>query len=245
MALIWRQLEGDTSYEVRSAGSSIRLYTNGAFHSQYSPKHLFTGGVWDLLSVPTQFQPSKVKQPASVLMLGVGGGSAIHQLNTLLQPESIVGIEFNPVHLKVAKKYFGLRYPNLQLIEADAFDWIKKHKRKFDVIVDDLFIHAEADPVRPFALDQHWLKQLDNHLTDKGILIQNHLDRRSAAAACKALKSRFQSALLFTTPQYENVVCGFFRCPVDRKLTSQQVKKHIRETHGDTKKLDFQAKRLF
>ena len=52
MAIIWQFTEGQTNYQVRSAGATLRLYTNGAFHSQYNPNHLFTGGIWDLLAVP-------------------------------------------------------------------------------------------------------------------------------------------------------------------------------------------------
>ena len=80
MALLWTTKKGNTQYEVRTAGDSIRLYTNRAFHSQYNPKHVFTGAMWDLLSIPALFYAINLqRKPNSVLMLGVGGGTAIHQ----------------------------------------------------------------------------------------------------------------------------------------------------------------------
>ena len=52
MALLWeRRVEG-TLYQVRSAGRTRRLYTNGVFHSQYNPVRPVTGSVWDLLLLP-------------------------------------------------------------------------------------------------------------------------------------------------------------------------------------------------
>lgn len=59
MAIVWsRQLSG-VHYEVRSAGNSLRLYTDGVFHSQYNPCRLITGHVWDLLMLPAFFLSSE------------------------------------------------------------------------------------------------------------------------------------------------------------------------------------------
>ena len=101
MALLWHKQDGNTRYEVRSAGNTRRLYTNGVFHSQYNSTQPVTGSVWDLLLLPAFFLPaSSLKR---VLVLGVGGGAVIRQLNHFLQPEQIVGVELNPVHLEVAR----------------------------------------------------------------------------------------------------------------------------------------------
>ena len=96
MALLWSTKKDNTQYEVRTAGSSLRLYTNHAFHSQYNPKHVFTGAMWDLLSIPALFYATNLQRnPNSVLMLGVGGGTAIHQLQKLTRPKAMIGVEYN------------------------------------------------------------------------------------------------------------------------------------------------------
>ena len=52
MALIWKtELQGG-HYEGRRAGRTLRLYANGVQHSEFHPKRLVTGSVWDLLWLP-------------------------------------------------------------------------------------------------------------------------------------------------------------------------------------------------
>ena len=58
MAIVWTYATDDTRYEVRAAGSSLRFYSNGVLHSQYSERCPVTGSVWDLslihISEPTR-----------------------------------------------------------------------------------------------------------------------------------------------------------------------------------------------
>ncbi|HET8705303.1 MAG TPA: hypothetical protein VFM46_03285, partial [Pseudomonadales bacterium] len=108
MTILFSTQQNGHTYEVRSAGKTRRLYTDGVFHSQYHPQHVMTGSVWDLLFLPSQFYaPGELKR---VLVLGVGGGAAIHMLNHFAAPKQIVGVELSKIHLKLAKDYFDLRY---------------------------------------------------------------------------------------------------------------------------------------
>ena len=55
MAIVWSKVVGDSQYEVRTAGQSIRLYKDGVFHSQWNARRPLAGGVWDLLFIPALF----------------------------------------------------------------------------------------------------------------------------------------------------------------------------------------------
>jgi|TARA_B100000959_G_scaffold167192_2_gene175057 spermidine synthase len=246
LAVIWsfEDTRENKRYEVRLAGSSLRLYTNGAFHSQYSPGHLFTGGVWDLLSIPALFQASPLY--TNVLMLGVGGGTAIHQLNRLVNPGKIIGIELDPIHIQVAREYFGLTDPNLTLIEADARLWLKRSGARFNIIVDDLFVDAPDDPMRPFELNRSWMVLLSKRLRNNGIIVQNHLDRSNATKAADLISDNFRSALLFTVPHYENVVLALYREPVNsRKARALAIKKIQAIDTSAVTKLRFQVQQIY
>ena len=88
---MWSKQTADNLYEVRSAGQSIRLYTNDVFHSQFNPRRTVDGSLWDLLSLPVLLLPP---EPAlKVLVLGVGGGAVIRQLAVLLEHPDIVGVD--------------------------------------------------------------------------------------------------------------------------------------------------------
>lgn len=213
MALLWFRQDGDTRYEVRTAGHSIRLYSNGVFHSQYNPRQPVSGSLWDLLMLPAFFAPQAVRR---VLVLGVGGGAVIRQLNHFLAPQAIVGIELNPIHLEVAQRYFGVAAANVTLHEADALRWVRQYRgAPFDLIIDDLFGHTDGEPQRAVAADGRWFRQLGKLLAADGTLVFNF----PAAAELQAcawfadarLHARYPAAFRLTAPQYHNAVGAFLR----------------------------------
>lgn len=225
MAILWSKQEGGTRYEVRSAGNSRRLYTNGVFHSQYNPTHPVTGSVWDLLMLPAFFHPQKVRR---ILVLGVGGGAVIRQLNHFLSPERIVGVELNPVHLAVARDYFEVEAENVQLHQADAIRWVKQYRGPaFDLIIDDLFSDNGGDPQRAIEASRPWMLQLYKRLTAAGTLVINFGSdeelRGCAWFEDNSVHGKFPEAFKLTTPLYENAIGAFLRRPA----TSLELQKHL------------------
>jgi len=202
---------------VRSAGNSRRLYTNGVFHSQYNPKQPVTGNVWDLLMLPAFFHPQQVRR---VLVLGVGGGAVIRQLNHFLRPEQIVGVELNPVHLEVARDYFDVEADNVELHEADAIWWLRQYRgERFDLIIEDLFTDQDGEPERVIAADGPWLRRLLKQLTPQGTLVINFGSgkelRESAWFGETTLRDKFPALFKLTTPLYENAIGAYLRQPAE------------------------------
>ena len=79
MALIWKTDLQGVHYEVRRAGRTLRLYANGVQHSEFHPKRLLTGSVWDLLWLPALLhEPSRFRR---VLVLGLGGEGGAKRCN--------------------------------------------------------------------------------------------------------------------------------------------------------------------
>ena len=219
MTVLFKNKIDGVTYEVRSAGNTRRLYTNGAFHTQFNPQHLFTSGVWDLLSLPSLCLPT---QPKKVLVLGVAGGAVIHQLCKMHSLEKIVGIELDSTHVQLATDYFQLDYSELELVHADARQWLESCSNEFDYIVDDIFIHAEGDPERPYTAGLSWFSMLTQHLTINGALIQNHIDNRQSK---RALGYFGRGAVLeFSTEKYSNKVLAWFKSG-----TGKVLKKNLRE----------------
>ncbi len=231
MAIIWQKTLRGTRYEIRKAGNTTRLYTDGVFHSQYNPDHPITRSVWDLLMLPAFFyEPDNIKR---VLVLGVGGGSVIQLLHKHVQPDEIVGIELNPVHLTVAKRFFGINKRIAKLYAADAISWMEKYKGPpFDMIIDDLFGEIEGEGVRPIPLNTKWLNLLNKHTTRKGLIVANTVDskmlRESAYFTSKQVANKFKAAYKLTIPQLENIVAVFLK----QHSTSKQLRENIGQISG-------------
>ncbi len=231
MAIIWQKTLRGTRYEIRKAGNTTRLYTDGVFHSQFNPDNPITRSVWDLLMLPAFFyETNRIKR---ILVLGVGGGSVIQLLHKYVQPDEIIGIELNPVHVSVAKRFFGINKKIATLHVADAISWMEKYKGPpFDMIIDDLFGEENGEGVRPITLNTKWLGLLNKHTTKKGLIVANTVDskmlKESAYFTNKRTQNHFKSAFQLTVPQLENFVVAFLK----NESTSKQLRKNISKVPG-------------
>lgn len=245
MAIIWQKQVDETLYEVRTAGQTRRLYSDGVFHSQFNPKRAITGGVWDLLMLPAFFYPAETIQ--RVLVLGVGGGAVIHQLQRYIKPIEIIGVELNPEHIMVAKRYFGITSKLAQLVEADAIEWLENYTGPpFDLIIDDLFGEKDGEPVRAIKANKGWFEKLNSHLSPEGILVMNFISsndlKNCAAVSYKKTAAHFRASFQLSLSHYENAIGAFLK----KSSTSQILRKNINEVDelNKSKELKFQVRKL-
>ena len=216
MAILWTRCVDGVRYEVRSAGRTRRLYTNGVCHSEFNPAKIVTGSVWDLLFIPAYFAArGEIRR---ILVLGVGGGATLLQLRHLLKPRRIIGVDSDPVHLDIAARFFGADRDRITLKHADARAWLDRYSgRPFDLIIEDLFVDEGREPVRPVQVDHGWAKLLLRHLSARGLLVVNFGSsaelRGSALVSDKRLASGFGSIFRLTTINLDNAVGAFLRCP--------------------------------
>ncbi len=216
MSVIWQHSINGRTYEVRTAGNSVRLYTNRVFHSQWNPNRPLTNSVWDCLTLPGFFLPTG--KPDRVLMMGVGGGAAIRQIQQFFNPSEIVGIELDPVHIDVAKQWFGVEGSGVQLIESDAVAWLNAYEGPpFDLVIDDLFGDSGGDATRAVPVDGEWASQLLKATQKDGVIVVNYEDRtqlhQSALASTSPRKIR--NRFIFEQETYGNAVGVYLRS--DRK----------------------------
>ncbi len=209
MTLLWDQAIAGTHYSVRQSGASIRLYSNRVFHSQWNPNKPFAGGVWDCLSLPVMYrQPDNVQR---VLVLGVGGGAVIRQLQHLLGEHQLTGVELDACHLDIAQRWFGIDGTIVNLVHGDALQWLANYTGEpFDLIIDDLFGHGEGEPIRACPLTPEWVALLNHHLDENGLLIVNCVDARELKNSLPVFAcTDFRFGYRWTLPAYENAIGVF------------------------------------
>jgi len=230
MAVVWQKKMRGKVYEVRSAGQTRRLYTNGVFHTQYNPGRTLTGNVWDLLSLPSFFLPAT--QIRRVLVLGVGGGAVIQQLRRWYPHCEITGVEMDATHLYLARRFFGLRDPRVELIEADAIEWLARYRGlSFDIIIDDLFTEVAGEPERVIAADRNWVRQLARRLSSQGILIMNFISGLELRSSClfekPACAPQFKQIFRLMTPLYENQIGVFLQYTSSVNVWRKHIRNHV------------------
>lgn len=231
MAIVWQNRINGDLYEVRNAGRTLRLYTNGVFHTQYNPEQPLTGHVWDLLMLPAFFYgKNAIKR---VLVLGVGGGAVIQLLRHFVKPNSIVGVELNPVHLTIARNFFNIRGDGVYLYQDDALSWVQDYQgEKFDLIIEDLFTEQDGEPVSVAEANGAWFRQMNKLLSKDGILVRNFVSqdelKQCSALVNAGINNKFKSIFQFTTAMNENFVAAFVKAKVD----GRQLRKRLMETPG-------------
>ncbi len=231
MSIIWQQTSGADCYQVRRAGNSIRLYRNGVLHTQYNPLRPIGGNLWDLLMIPAFFyKPGSIRR---VLVLGVGGGGVIRLLNQFVRPERIFGIELNPIHIKIARRFFGIGSRQATLVHADAVRWVREYRgAAFDLIVDDIFNEESGEPKRAVLADSDWFHRLQRHLSPEGMLVMNYATRTELKKCAyfhdPAIAQQYGSAFRLNMPQYENTVAAFLAA----RSTSRQLRRHLKLEPG-------------
>lgn len=227
MAVIWSKTVNERRFEVRRAGRSVRLYTDGVFHSQYNPANPVTATVWTLLALPAFFRPAGAV--GRVLVLGVGGGAVIRLLHDLLRPRLIIGVELDPIHLYVARRFFGIHRERAELFESDAVDWLRRYRGpRFDYVVDDLFGEVDGEPVRTVEADHRWFETLSRNLVDDGVLVMNFDSARALNCAHRTLDrtmpNGFASVFRLGLPGYQNAVGAFVR----QSVAARQLRPRLR-----------------
>lgn len=135
----------------------------------------------------------RINRFQSVLVLGVAGGSVIETLKKEVKFEGkITGVEIDAIIVELANKYFALdKYNNVEIIIADAFEFVLKTKEKYDLIIIDIF----QDTTMPnFLFEDFFINRVNLILNTNGFILFNTMvldykDRRRNAI----YKSRFNS----------------------------------------------------
>lgn len=198
MAVIYEKRTSDCLYQVRSAGSSIRLYSNSVLHSQYNPNQVISGAIWDLLLLPAFFKPTA---PKKILLLGLGGGALVKMVQHFFPDAQIDCIELDTQHIRIAKRFF--KVSDVSIEQGDAYAFLKKNRKMYDWIIDDVFGHLDGNPSRQESLSEYLYTR---SLKQDGLLSINIIDQ---VEGFQSLKQQFNQGYRLRHPLYENEVCVF------------------------------------
>tara|TARA_R110001606_G_scaffold74778_2_gene173232 strand:- start:6327 stop:7073 length:747 start_codon:yes stop_codon:yes gene_type:complete len=247
MALVWEQRREGVLYQVRSQGDCLRLFANGVQHSEFHPRRLVTGSVWDLLWLPVLLgEPQRLRR---VLVLGLGGGTLIPPLRALLQPDLLLAVELDPHHLAVAREVFSVIGEDTETVLADAVDWLEAYDGPpFDLIVEDLFAPHNQAVSRAVPADREWLATLRRHVSDHGTLVMNFGDfaeYRDSDAAGDAAMAGWASRFRLSCADCHNAVIAFTREPARSVHLRRRVQSHpLLEPLVRRGKLDYHIRQL-
>jgi spermidine synthase len=117
------------------------------------------------------------QQVESVLILGLGGGSAAKLVRKHWPEAKITGVEIDPVMIDLGKKYLGLADLNIDLKIQDAFEFCLNHQslvinHQYDLILVDIYVGREVP--EKFESDK-FLGLILGLLSSDGLVVFNRL----------------------------------------------------------------------
>lgn len=131
----------------------------------------------------------EVPAQGRALLIGLGGGTQVHLLRRLARPRLVTVIERDPVMVRVACDWFGLRgLGRLEFLCGDAeriVPWLAAAGRRFDFVMEDAAYAEPAERAAPLA------EAVVPLVAPGGRLVVNRHRRGEARRLAAALRPRF------------------------------------------------------
>lgn len=187
---------------VEHASGDRELHLDGTLASVWRPGSPCTDSVWDALGAALLALPARRRR--SVLLLGLGGGSAARLVRALAPRARIVAVEIDPDVVATARRWFDLDALGIEVQVADARTVLAERGERFDAVLEDVFVGTGSDAVKPAGLPEPGLAFAKRRLRRGGVLASNALDEAPRTAA--ALRRLFGTGVRVRIAGYDNQV---------------------------------------
>ena len=157
--------------EVWKSPLQVEFRVEQAVHAWWHAQRFLTGLAWDNIIAATLLHPSQ--RPKSILMLGLAGGTTFHALRHLLPDAELTAVDIDGELIELARKHMHLDDLRCDVSIADAYQWVAQCRKKFDVVIDDVYLAGKVDVYRPGDWNDAWIAQLKKLLRPNGILLTN------------------------------------------------------------------------
>jgi spermidine synthase len=195
---------------VRQQDCNYLLLNEGqAYHSFYCD-----GGrvprvsVWSIMLAAPYFNDAVSWPPLEdMAVVGLAGGTIPKQFTRVFGDIRIDGIELDPAIVEVARTYFALTEPNINVIVGDGRYQLNRLDRHYDLITVD----AYRVPYIPWHLTtSEFFGEVRDHLDDDGVVAVNvgrvPNDRRLVAAMTATMLTVFPTVHAIDVPGSLNTI---------------------------------------
>lgn len=159
------------SLEVWQSKRECEFRVEGAVHAWHHRERYLTGLAWDLIAAAALLGK---RRPQSILMLGLAGGTAFRILRHLLPDCHLTAIDIDPEVVALARRHMELDSLGIEVIIDDGYQWLARNRRRFDVVIDDVYLAGCSDVFRPSSpVDVLLLPRLKRAVAAGGVLALN------------------------------------------------------------------------
>ena len=156
--------------DVAREGRRLDLRVDGISYSTFHPDKPWSGYVWDALAACGALVPAVRPR---VLLLGCGAGTVLLLLRRLLPEARLLAVDADPRVLEVARARFGLDALGAEIVVADGPRFVRATRRRFDLVLDDMYAPGKAGLRRPVDDEREHLRAIARRLDPGGIAATN------------------------------------------------------------------------
>jgi spermidine synthase len=157
--------------EVWTSENEVEFRVEGAVHAWRHDKRYLSGLAWDNIAAACLLRPDG--PPESVLMLGLAGGTSLRILRRLLPECRFTAVEIDAQIVDLAREWTHLDEIGVEVVVADAYQWLRRNRRRFDAVIDDIYLAGADDVFRPVAWEARHLDSLQKAVAPGGLLAAN------------------------------------------------------------------------
>ena len=194
--------------EVWKSDLATEFRVAGAVHAFHHRHRFLTGLVWDMLAAAALL--GERHAPRSLLMLGLAGGTSLRTLRHLLPKCRFTAVDIDGEIVRLARQHMALDATGVDVVIGDAYTWLQRNRRTFDVVIDDIYLAGRTDVFRPQAMDRPLLHNLRRCVAPGGVLAVNLVTgpghRTTQSTIRRLLRENFAEARSVTSPAAMNEV---------------------------------------
>lgn len=194
--------------EIWKSDQGVEFRVEGAIHASFQRGRFLTGLAWDMIAASALLGGNQT--PRSVLMLGLAGATAFRTLRHLLPDCELTAIDIDREIVDLAREHMELDSLGIEVVIGDAYPWLAKNRRRFDVVIDDIYLAGKTDVFRPRQLDDRLMDHLKRAVAPGGVLAVNLVTgaghRTMQSLTRKVLRERFPQVRSITSRDAMNEV---------------------------------------
>jgi spermidine synthase len=180
----------------------LSLRVDGTWASSYRPGSPLTGSVWDALVAPIAWLPPARRR--SVLVLGLGGGSAARLVRAIAPHCRVVGVEASAEVLDAARRWFDLDALGVEVVHGCARQFVRRCRARFDLVIEDVFVGEGRAVRKPEWLPAPGLAGAARLVHRGGLLACNALDE--APDVARTMRALFPASVRIGIEGYDNAI---------------------------------------
>lgn len=196
------------SLELWKSELAVEFRVAGAVHAWFHRNRFLTGLAWDMIAASAML--GKNDPPRSVLMLGLAGGTAFRALRKLVPDCKLTAVDIDPEIVDLARRHMDLDALGIEVVIGDAYGWLEKNRRTFDVVIDDIYLAGKTDVFRPREWDGKLMKHLKRAIAPGGVLAVNLVTgeghRTMQSLTRRVLREAFPVVRTIKSPEAMNEV---------------------------------------